>query len=169
MKVFEQIIGYTPGAVTAAIAGDEMGAGDLDGVFGAADDNARDGATMHDDETAINEVLAAKKSDIVPVVNVIGWRRLWDDIDGEECATFVKLAGDEYWRTQPYDRKRDEVKYLADGSTGERAQELIIVILNTCSGADVRRIDDEVGGVMGLSFDLDGVEQDQFDALKARP
>jgi len=42
MKVFEQIIGYTPGAVTAAIAGDEMGAGDLDGVFGAADGNARD-------------------------------------------------------------------------------------------------------------------------------
>ena len=68
-----------------------------------------------------------------------------------------------------YDRKRDEVKYLADGSTGERAQELIIVILTTCSGADVRRIDDEVGGVMGLSFDLDGLEQDQFDALKARP
>jgi hypothetical protein len=61
------------------------------------------------------------------------------------------------------------VKYLADGSTGERSQELIIVILSTCTGAEVRRIDDEVGGMLGLSYDLDGVEQDQFDALKARP
>jgi hypothetical protein len=198
IKVFEQIVTYTPGAVTAAINGDPQGAGDLDGIFGAADGNARDyvakakatpgglasltvmqrvrlinacldGATMDDDEQAINEVLAAKKSDIANVINIVGWRKLWDKIDGDECGQFIKIAGHEYWKTQSYSRKRDEVKFLADGATGEHSQELIIVILSTCTGAEVRRIDDEVGGVMGLSFDLDGVEQDQFDALKARP
>jgi hypothetical protein len=199
MKVFEQIINYTPGAVTAAIAGDEQGEGDLTGLFGdTSDDNARDyfnkakqtpgglaslsadqrirliklgldGATTDDDEDMINGLLESNKSHIVPVVDVVGWRRIWDDIDGEECAKFIKIAGEAYWKTQSYSRKRDEVKHLADGRTGERSQELIIVILRTCTGAEVRRIDDEVGSVMGLSFDLDGIEQDQFDALKARP
>ena len=30
-------------------------------------------------------------------------------------------------------------------------------------------MDDEVGGTFGLSYDLDGAEQDEFDRLKARP
>ena len=114
-------------------------------------------------------MLRAKPSDIANVINIVGWRRLWDKIDGEECRQFIQIAGHEYWKTQSYSRKREEVKFLADGVTGERSQELIIVILSTCTGAEVRRIDDEVGGMLGLSYDLDGVEQDQFDRLKARP
>ncbi len=198
IKVFEQIINYTPGAVTAAIAGDAHGEGDLTGLFGdAADDNARGyfkkaketpgglaslsvdqrvrliklglgGATLDDDDM-INGLLQSNTSHIVPVIDAVGWRRIWNAIDGEECAQFIKIAGETYWKRRSYSRKRDEVKHLADGATGKRSQELIIVILGTCTGAEVRRIDDEAGGLMGLSYDLDGVEQIQLGALKARP
>jgi hypothetical protein len=196
MKVFQQIIDYTPGLVTA---GSPEGEGDLTGLFGdTSDDNARDyykkakatpgglaslsvaqrirlirlgldGPTLDDDEEMIVGLLSSNKSHVVPVLDAVGWRSCWDDIDGDECRQFINVAGPTYWTAQSYARKRAEVKYLADGATGEIAEETIIIILRTCTGAEVRKIDDEVGGTLGLSWDLDGAEQDEFDRLKARP
>jgi hypothetical protein len=198
MKVFEEIVNYTPGLVTA---GGPAGEGDLTGLLGdTSDDNARDyykkardtanglaslsvaqrtrlirlgldGATGDDDEAMIVGVLAppSNGAHIVPVIDAVGWRRCWDKIDGAELGQFIKAAGPAYWSAQSYERKRAEVKFLADGVTTEHAEELIIVILRTCSGAEVRKMDDEVGGTFGLDYDLDGAEQDEFDRLKARP
>jgi hypothetical protein len=198
MKVFEEIVNYTPGLVTA---GSPEGEGDLTGLLGdTSDDNARDyynkakatanglyslsvaqrlrlirlgldGATGDDDEAMIVGLLAppSNSAHIVPVIDAAGWRRCWDKIDGAELGQFIKGAGPTYWAAQSYERKRAEVKFLADGVTSEHAEELIIVILRTCSGAEVRKMDDEVGGTFGLSYDLDGAEQDEFDQLKARP
>jgi hypothetical protein len=198
MKVFEEIVNYTPGLVTAGSPEKE---GDLTGLFGdTSDDNARDyfkkakatanglyslsvaqrlrlirlgldGVTGDDDEQMIVGLLAppSNSAHIVPVLDAAGWRRCWDKIDGAELGQFIKAAGPTYWAAQSYARKRAEVKFLADGVTSEHAEELIIVILRTCSGAEVRKMDDEVGGTFGLSYDLDGAEQDEFDRLKARP
>jgi hypothetical protein len=198
MKVFEEIVNYTPGLVTA---GSPEGEGDLTGLLGdTSDDNARDyynkakatanglyslsvaqrlrlirlgldGATGDDDEAMIVGLLSppSNPAHIVPVIDAAGWRRCWDKIDGAELGQFIKAAGPTYWAAQSYERKRAEVKFLADGVTSEHAEELIIVILRTCSGAEVRKMDDEVGGTFGLSYDLDGAEQDEFDQLKARP
>jgi hypothetical protein len=195
MKVFNEIVDYTPGLATA---GSPEGEGELTGLFGdTSDDNARayyktaekkgalhtlsiaqrqrlirlalDGATGDDDEAMIVGLLNANYDHIVPVLDGVGWRNVWKDMDGEECRQFLNTAGPTYWRAQSYSRKRDEVGYLADGSTGEISQEAIIVILRTCTPAEVQRIDDEVGGRLGLSWDLDGAEQDEFDKLKAGP
>jgi hypothetical protein len=38
-----------------------------------------------------------------------------------------------------------------DGVTGDDDEQMIGVILRTCSGAEVREMDDEVGGTFGLS------------------
>jgi hypothetical protein len=195
VAVFREIIDYTPGLVSAGPGG---GTGDLDGVFGQeSDDNAvdyyrkakekgalgtlsvaqrirlielgLDGPTLGDDEEMIVGLLDSNLSHVVPVLSVVGWRRVWDDVDGENCRSFVRSCASVYWSAQDYARKRDEVSYLADGVTGETAQETIVAILRTCSGAEVRKIDDEVGGMLGLSFDLEGYNQDEFDKLKARP
>jgi hypothetical protein len=193
LAVFKQIVDYTPGLATAETP---EGEGELTGLFGdTSDDNAReyyrkaekmgaltqltvpqrrrlirlalDGPTGDDDEEMIVGLLGANYDHIVPVLNVVGWRNVWDDLHGEECRKFVKTAGRTYWSDQSYMKKRGEIEYLADGTTGEIAQETIIVILRTCTPAEVRSIDDEVGGRLGLSFDLDGAEQDEFDKLKA--
>ena len=50
-----------------------------------------------------------------------------------------------------------------DGPTTEIMEETIIIILETCSKAEVLAIEKAVGG---LDWDLDGVEQDKFDAMK---
>jgi hypothetical protein len=193
MAVFQQIVDYTPGLATAS--GPE-GEGELTGLFGdTSDDNARDyyatakakgalptlsvaqrvrlirlgldGPTLDEDEEMIVGLLSTNDAHIVPVLDQVGWRNVWKDVDGEECRQFVQATAQTYWSVQSYERKRDEVKFLADGITGEIAQETIIAILRTCTSAEVRRIDDEVGGRMGLSWDLDGAEQDEFDRLKA--
>ena len=43
----------------------------------------------------------------------------------------------------------------------------MIAILRTCTPDEARQIDDEVGGIAGLSWDLTGVYQEEFDRLKA--
>ena len=193
IATFRQIIDYTPGLATAASPEDE---GELTGLFGdTSDDNARDyyetakakgalptlsiaqrqrlirlaldGPTLDKDESMIVDLLFSNAEHIVPVLDSVGWRKVWDDLDGEECRQFVRAAGQIYWSRQSYEKKRDEVGWLADGPTGEIAEETIIVILRTCTPEEVRRIDDEVGGRLGLSWDLTGAEQDEFDKLKA--
>jgi hypothetical protein len=195
VAVFREIVDYTPGLVSA---GPDGGEGDLGGMFGQeSDDNAvayfrkakekgalgtlsvaqrirlielgLDGPTLADDEEMIVGLLDSNLSHVVPVLGVVGWRRVWDDVDGENCRSFVRSCASVHWSAQDYARKRDEAKYLADGPTGDVAQETIVAILRTCSGAEVRKIDDEVGGMLGLSFDLEGIHQDEFDKLKARP
>lgn len=90
-----------------------------------------------------------------------------ENLHGEECGKFVEAAGPTFWAKETYARKRDEVAWLAGGVTGEAAEETIIVILRTCTPAEVRQTDREVGGVLGLSWDLDGAEQDEFDRLSS--
>ena len=193
LSVFREIIDYTPGLASAGSPEEE---GELTGLFGdTSDDNAReyyrqaekkgalhtlsvaqrqrlirlalDGATGDDDEAMIVGLLNANYDHIVPVLDSVGWRAVWEDLHGDECRQFLATAGPTYWRAQSYTRKRSEVGWLADGPTGEIAEETMIVILRTCTPAEVRSIDDEVGGRMGLSWDLDGAEQDEFDRLKA--
>lgn len=191
MVVFNQIINYTPGLATAGAGGGE---GELTGLFGdTSDDNAReyvrkakdkgalptlsiaqrqrlirlalDGPTGDDDEAMILDVISTNTSHIVPVLNAVGWRRVWDDLDGEECRKFIKAAGPTYWKAQSLARKRAELSYLGDGVTGEIAEETMIVILRTCTPAEVRKLDAD----LDLSWDLDGAEQDELDRLKAGP
>jgi hypothetical protein len=61
------------------------------------------------------------------------------------------------------------VKFLADGRTGDVAQETIVTILRTCTPAEVRGVDKEVGGRLGLDFDLAGHWQSEFNRLKTAP
>ena len=115
----------------------------------------------------IIDLLMANPFQLKETLDAVTWRRCFEDIDGPECVKLIDWVGPLYWPKQSYEKKRDEVGWLADGSTGERSEEAIIVILRTCTPAEVQRIDDEVGGRLGLSFDLDGAEQDEFDKLKA--
>ncbi len=91
----------------------------------------------------INGLRQSNPSRIVPVIDAVGWRRIWNAIDGEECAQFIKIAGEAYRKNH-----RDPAHLHGPGSAPDRRRG--------------RRHD-------GLSYDLDGIEQIQFDALKARP
>ena len=71
--------------------------------------------------------------------------------------------GHAFWKTQSLGAKTMEISWLADGRTSEIQEETIIIILETCSRAEVPAIEKAVGG---LDWDLDGVEQDKFDAMK---
>jgi hypothetical protein len=115
----------------------------------------------------IVDLLMANPFQLKETLDAVTWRWCFSDLDGPECVKLIDWVGPLYWPKKSYEAKRDEVGWLADGRTGERSQEAIIMILKTCTPDEVRRIDDEVGGRLGLSFDLDGVEQDEFDKLKA--
>jgi hypothetical protein len=183
IKTFRQIINYTPGTVAA-----------LGGVGGHdSDDNAVDyydeaikkgglntltieqknklirdvlsGATVGKEELMLVNLLDAKPSDAPTLIKDIGWRRIWDDLSGNDCRNFVQKFGSSFWVQQGYAAKRAEVEFLADGRTNDLAQETIITILRTCSGEEVRKIDKEVGGWTGLAFDLDGKWDDEFNAM----
>ncbi len=189
MAVFRQIIDYTPGLVTAS---GPRGEGELTGLFGdTSDDNARayyrkaastgvlhtltvpqrqrlirlglDGPTGDDDEAMIVGLLSSNAAHIVPVLDDVGWRRVWEDLDGDEGHRFVTVAAQAYWAGQSFSYKRSEVEWLADGVTGEMAQETIVAILRTCTREQVIQLDEEID----LSWDLDGVEQDALDQMKA--
>jgi hypothetical protein len=113
-------------------------------------------------------LLDAKPSDAPVLIQDIGWRWIWDDLSGNDCRNFVQKFGPSFWAQQSYAAKRAEVKFLADGRTNDLAQETMITILRTCSGDEVRKIDDEVGGWTGLSFDLVGKWDDEFNAMIAK-
>jgi hypothetical protein len=125
------------------------------------------GYTSGSEEAGILEVLGAKREDAPALIDSVGWHRLWKAIDGAHCRAFVEQFGPDYWSARSLGDKEAEVKFLADGRTNDLAQETIIVILRTCSPADVRRIDDEVGGRLGLKWDLTGKWDTEFKRMKA--
>ena len=127
-----------------------------------------DGVTVGEEELMIVNLLDAKPSDAPELIKQFGWRRLWDKLDGNDCRNFVQKFGSRYWADQSYEAKRAEVKFLADGRTNDLAQETMIIILRTCSSEEVRKIDSQVGGFMGLSFDLVGKWDDEFKEMKAK-
>jgi hypothetical protein len=122
------------------------------------------GATVGAEDSMIVELLDVDHADGVKIIERFGWHWLWDDIDGEDCRNFINRLGDPFWRTKTLGDKTAEVQWLASGPTTEIQQETIIIILRTCSPAQVRAIDEAAGG---LDWDLTGVEQDEFDRLKA--
>jgi hypothetical protein len=172
---------YTPGS----------GGGSLGGVLGHdADDNALEyyqeakakralatltlmqkvslirgvlsGATVGNEETMIIDLLLTKPADIPNLVNIVTWTWLWDDLGGSSLRRLVHDVGPRYWRTQGFGHKYVEMKRLVAGSTGERAEELVIVILRTCTREQVR------SAAAGLDLDgyLDGAEQRELDLLR---
>ncbi|HEY0410884.1 MAG TPA: hypothetical protein VGE42_11520, partial [Candidatus Dormibacteraeota bacterium] len=86
---------------------------------------------------------------------------------GDDCRRLIRECGPAYWAASTYERKRAEVKRLADGRTNDIDQEAIVVILRTCTPDEVRRIDREVGGRLGLSWDLDGHWNRELKAMEA--
>lgn len=186
IDIFRQIINYTPNSVT----------GELGGVGGHdSDDNALEyykeakkkpnglqtltvqarsrllkdvleGATLGDEETMLADLLTTNDSHVVPAIQSVGWRWLWNDVGGKNWTRIMRRAGPIFWKAQSYEAKKREVQFLADGRTNGTAQEMIVIILRTCSPAEVRKIDKEVGGWTGLSFDLTDQWQDEFDRLR---
>ena len=122
------------------------------------------GVTVGSEDAMIVELLDVNHDDGVKMIEKFGWHWIWDDVDGDDCRRFIQRLGDPFWRTQSLAKKTKEVCWLADGPTTEIQEETIIVILRTCSPADVRAIDKAAGG---LDWDLDGAEQDEFDRLSA--
>ena len=125
------------------------------------------GYASGNEETTILEILAAKKEDAPALIAREGWRRLWTTIDGEHCRAFVEQFGPDYWKGCSYDEKKEEIRFLADRRTNDLAQETIVVILRTCSPDEVSKIDDQVGGLTGLGFDLDGRWNKEFKRLRS--
>jgi hypothetical protein len=185
IATFRQIINYSPGAVS----------GELGGVGGHdEDDNALEyyyeakkkkalaslteaqrarlindvisGATLGDEDTMVADLLTTNDAHVVFALKDVRWRVLWEDISGDDWIRIMRRAGPIYWKAQDYSAKESEVRFLARDGTPATAQEMIIIILRTCSPAEVRKIDKVVGGFWGLSFDLDGKWQDEFDLLR---
>ncbi len=121
------------------------------------------GATVGDEDPMIVELLAVNVADGVKIIKQFGWRWIWDDVDGQDCRDFITKLGPAYWATRDVEAKKRECAWLADGPTSEIEEETIMVILRTCTRAEVIEIDKAIG----LDWDLDGVEQDEFDKMKA--
>lgn len=124
------------------------------------------GYTAGDEESAILEILGAKPGDAPALIAGEGWHRLWKTIDGEHCRSFVEQFGPAYWAGRSLDEKKQEIKFLSGGVTRDLAQETIVVILRTCSPSEVQKIDHDVGGMTGLSWDLNGKWNDEFKRMK---
>jgi hypothetical protein len=184
VRTFQEIINYTPGSIAS-----------LGGIAGHdTDDNAvayykiarkkgalhtltfkqkfrlirlvLKGATIGDEERMILDLLSAKRSHAPKLIRKVGWRWIWKDLDGKNDDRFIRRFGPRYWKKQSYRGKRSEVKWLADGYTSDLAQETIIIILRTSTPAQVRRMDKQVGGFWGLSFDLTGKWDKEFRKMK---
>jgi hypothetical protein len=125
-----------------------------------------DGAVVGQDEVDILAVLGANPAHAPQLIAGQGWLRMWRAIDGDNCRKFVRTYGPSFWKGRPYDEKKAVVKFLADGRTTDLAQETIIIILRTCTPAEVRQMDREIGGLTGLSWDLDGQWNNEFKRLK---
>ncbi|GET36579.1 eCIS core domain-containing protein [Microseira wollei] len=127
------------------------------------------GATMGDEQAMVVELLKTATSEqATQLIGKIGWHKLWKEIDGDTCRKLIQSVGPTYWAAQSYEHKRAEVEFLANGRTNDLAQETIIIILRTCTPEEVKLMDDEVGGVMGLSFDLDGKWNKEFKTMKGK-
>ena len=121
------------------------------------------GATLGSEDAMIVDLLAANVDDGVKIIKHFGWRWIWDDVDGDDCRNFITKLGPAYWATRDVEAKKRECAWLADGPTSEIEEETIMIILRTCTRAEVIEIDKAIG----LDWDLDGVEQDEFDKMKA--
>ena len=121
------------------------------------------GATIGEEDAMIVDLLSVNVADGVQIIKHFSWHWIWDDVDGEDCRNFIKKLGMRSGRRRALGAKTMEVSWLADGATSEIQEETIIVILETCSKSEVLAIEKAVGG---LDWDLDGVEQDKFDAMK---
>ena len=126
-----------------------------------------DGVTIGDDVKVVLDVLTTADGSMKETIDSVSWRRVWKKLWGDDCRTFIRACGRTYWSAASYEEKRAEVKWLADGRTNDIAQETIIIILRTCTSAEVSRLDKEVGGWLGLSFDLTGAWDDEFKKMKS--
>jgi hypothetical protein len=127
------------------------------------------GATVGEEDTMIVDLLDANHDDGVQIIQHFGWHWIWDDVDGDDCLNFIHKLGPPFWRTQDIAAKKKEIKWLADGITTDIQEETMIVILRTCTPSEVREIDDDVGGLLGLAYDLTGARDDEFRKMKAAP
>ncbi|MEZ4364373.1 MAG: DUF4157 domain-containing protein [Kofleriaceae bacterium] len=126
-----------------------------------------DGVCGDDDEAAIIRVLRdSTPSDVVAIVDGVGYGKIWDKVDGAESMQLTKvLAGKGYFGTMSQATKISWVKRMSDGRTNDNAQELIVSILESSNAADVKAIIDHVGN-RSLNWDLTGSHQDRYDAVK---
>jgi Domain of unknown function (DUF4157) len=125
------------------------------------------GVTVRDEQAMVVKLLqTATVEQSTKLVDKIGWHRLWKKINGKTCRQLVQTVGPSYWPKQSYETKRSEVKFLADGLTNDLAQETIITILRTCTAEEVKLMDKEIGGRLGLNFDLDGRWNKEFKQMK---
>ena len=116
------------------------------------------GATIGNEETMILDLLEANHADAATLISRVTFRRLWDDLDGDANKRFINRFGPIFWKTQSYQAKLNEIAYHAGGRTSERAEETIIIILRTCTPAEVRAIDKKVD----LGWNLTGKEDDEY-------
>jgi hypothetical protein len=196
IAVFREIVDYTPGIVTADGAADGGQLGGPGGMF--SDDSARAyyleaktqgalysltleqrlrlirlgmaGPTLGGDQQMIADLVTIDDELIVPILDEVGWRSVWQSLDAGSCQLFVGLAAEPYWSKETYGRKREEVAWLMGWLVaGDVTQDTVIAILETCSGEEVRQIDDEAGGLLGLSTLLTGEHQEAFERLAGAP
>jgi hypothetical protein len=193
ISAFRAIINYTPGSATISRGsphGELGGIGDHDrddnavdyykkakekGALGTLTQTQRtkllvdvlDGVTIGNEVTMILDLLTSASTQLTPVLDAVGWVRVYGKLWGDDCRRLIRECGPAYWAAAPYERKRAEVKRLADGRTNDIDQEAIVVILRTCTPDEVRRIDREVGGRLGLSWDLDGRWNRELKAMEA--
>ena len=121
------------------------------------------GATVGNEETMIVDLLeTAPSSDLAPIIDHVRFRWLWDDLGGSQLERLVHRVGPRYWAQQAFDAKDREIKFHAAGVTTERSEEMIIVILRTCSAAQVRLLAKK----HDLDWSLDGKEQQELERLR---
>lgn len=126
-----------------------------------------DGACGDDDEQAIVRILTSSApSDVVAIVNGVGYGKMWDKIDGAESMQFTQtLKAKGYFTSMSQATKIAWVRRMSDGRTNDNAQEVIVSILESSSAADAKSIIDTIGNGQ-LDFDLTGSHQQRYDAVK---
>jgi hypothetical protein len=121
------------------------------------------GATLGSEDAMIVDLLDANHADGAKIIEHFGWHWIWTDVDGDDCRNFIRRLGPAFWSTQSMSAKKKEVRWLADGVTTDLQEETIVVILRTCTPAEVREIDKAAGG---LDWDLTDEWQDELDRLR---
>ncbi|MCG8424504.1 MAG: DUF4157 domain-containing protein [Proteobacteria bacterium] len=124
-----------------------------------------DGSCGNDDEAAIIRIVeSSADGDVKSIVDNIGYGQFWSKIDGAESAQMTGVLKDKgYFRVMSQSTKIHWVERMASGRTGDNAQELIVSILESADKSEVKAIIKKVGN---LDWDLDGLHQDRYDALK---
>ena len=121
------------------------------------------GATVGSEDAMIVELLDVDHDDGARIIQHYGWHWIWTDVDGSDCRDFIRKLGPAFWATQSMEAKKKEVRWLADGVTTDLQEETIVIILRTCTPAQVRELDDAAGG---LDWDLTDEWQDELDRLR---